>query len=375
MFRGVLALKINFNKEDKQKYLKLIDTKEVNISVASMFMEYNTYINVINGKKIKKSKNELKTYLDTFLDFFYIDRSSKENREIIEKSINPAITKIDSTIFENNPYYKTIKINSIKDKNYFLGNIKYYPYQSFAYDDALVLENDYYREISKIGFLDHEFPFPAIMKDNIIWMSITPNEILTMQQSIERSKGKVITFGLGLGYYPFMCSLKNEVESITIIEFDENIINLFKKHLLPLFPNKEKIKIIHSDAFQYLKENNINKLFDFAFMDIWHDGEDGLPLYIHLKKFEENTHCKIDYWIEDSIICMARRCLLVVIEEILNGADDKNFTIVQNNIDQVINDLYFHFKDYEINSYDRIHNLLSKESLIKILKEIANKKY
>ena len=326
-------------------------------------------------KVIKESDNEFDVYLDTFLNFFEIDRDLKENKEIIAKSIKPAFLKVNSSIFKNNPYYKTIKIDSIKDEEYFLGNIKYHPYQSFAYDDATVLDNDYYREISRIGYLDHELPFLAISKDDVIWMSNTPNEALTMEKAIEKSHGKVITFGLGLGYYPFMCSIKEDVESITIIEFDENIIKLFKKHLLPLFPNKEKIKIIHADAFKYLEENNINELFDFAYMDIWHGGDDGLPLYIHFKKFEENKKCKIEYWIEDSIICMARRCLLVVIEEILNGASDENFKIAQNELDEVINDLYFYFKDYEINSYDELHKLLSKESLINILKEIGKRKY
>lgn len=368
-------MKINLNNNDKKKYLKLIDTKETNIAVADMFMEYNTYIDLVDEKAIKKSTNEIDTYLNTFLDFFEVDKDLKENKEIIEKSIRPALLKVDSSVFKNNPYYKTIKINPIQDGDYFLGNIKYYPYQSFAYDDAVIIENDYYREISRIGYLDHELSFTAISKDNVIWMSNTPNEALTMEKTIERSHGKVITFGLGLGYYPFMCTLKDDVESITIIEFDENIIRLFKKHLLPLFPNKEKIKIIHTDAFKYLKENNINELFDFAFMDIWHGGDDGLPLYIHFKKFEENKNCKAEYWLEDSIICMARRCLLVVIEEVLNGADDKNFKIAENALDEVINDLYFYLKDYEINSYDELHNLLSKESLINILKEIGKRKY
>lgn len=368
-------MKINLNKEDMKKYLKLIETKEINMAIADMFNEYNTYIEVVNENKIKKSNNEKETYLNTFLDFFNVDKSLKENKDIIEKSIKPAITKINSSIFENNPYFKTIKINSIKDKEYFLGNIKYHPYQSFAYDDALVMDNDYYREISRIGYLDHELSFSAIMKNNVIWMSNTPNEALTMESSIKNSYGKVITFGLGLGYYPFMCSLKEDVESITIVEFDENIINLFNKYLLPLFPYKEKIKIVHSDAFKYLEKSNINELYDFAYMDIWHDGIDGLPLYIHFKKFEENKKCKIEYWLENSIICVARRCLLVVIEEVLNGATDQDFKMKENDIDEVINYLYFHFKDYEINSYNELHNLLSKESLINILKDIGKNKY
>jgi hypothetical protein len=368
-------MKINFNSEDKKKYLKLIDTKEVNIAVASMFMEYNTYFKVVNEKEIKNSKNEIESYLNSFLDFFEIDKNDKENAEIIQKSIIPAFQKVDSSIFDNDAYYQTIKIGTINDKEYFLGNIKYHPYQSFAYNDALVIDDDYYREISRIGYLDHEISFSAICKDNVIWMSNTPNEMLTIMPSIKRSFGKVITFGLGLGYYPFMCSLKDEVESITVVEYDKNIINLFNKYLLPLFPNKEKIKIIHADAYEYLKNNNINDLFDFAFIDIWHNGDDGLAHYIHFKNFEESKHCKIEYWLEDSIICMARRCLLVVIEEIINGAGDNDFKIANDEISEIINDLYFYFKDYTINSYDELHKLLSKESLINILTNIGKMKY
>lgn len=367
-------MKINLNKEDKAKFLKLLDIKEVNMAVASMFMEYNTYYGTVDANEMKKSKDRDNTYLNAFLNFFSINKRIKENKDIIEKSIKPAIKEIDSTIIKNDPYYQTIKIDSIQDGEYFLGNIKYYPYQSFAYDDVEVIDDDYYREISKIGYFDQDVPFLTISKNNVIWMSITPNETWTILPAVERSFGKVITFGLGLGYYPFMCSLKEDVESITIIEFDENIIKLFKKHLLPLFPYKEKIKIIHADAFKYCEENNINELFDFAYMDIWHGAEDGLPFYFKFKKYEENTHCKIEYWLEESIIALCRRCMIVVIEELLNGATDENFTHAENELDEIINDLYFYTKDLEFNSYDELHKLLSKESLIQIIEDIAKTK-
>ena len=48
--------------------------------------------------------------------------------------------------------------------------------------------------------------------------------------------------------------------------------------------NKEKINVIHADAFKYCEENNVNELFDFAYMDIWHGAEDGLPFYFKFKK-------------------------------------------------------------------------------------------
>ena len=56
MIRSDHLMKINFNKEDMKQYLKLIDTKEVNMAVASMFMEYNTYIQVVDEQNQKKQK-------------------------------------------------------------------------------------------------------------------------------------------------------------------------------------------------------------------------------------------------------------------------------------------------------------------------------
>ena len=61
-------MKINFNKEDLKKFNKLVETKEINMAVASMFMDYNTYIDVVDEKEMKRSKNEVETYLNTFLD-------------------------------------------------------------------------------------------------------------------------------------------------------------------------------------------------------------------------------------------------------------------------------------------------------------------
>ena len=71
-----------------------------------------------------------------------------------------------------------------------------------------------------IQYFEEDVPFLTISKDNIIWMSITPNETWTILPAIERSFGKVITFGVGLGYYPLMCALKENVESVTIVEFE-----------------------------------------------------------------------------------------------------------------------------------------------------------
>ena len=55
-----------------------------------------------------------------------------------------------------------------------------------------------------------------------------------MKLPVERAKGKVLTFGLGLGYFAYMCSLKEEVESVTVVEKDKSVIKLFNEIILPL---------------------------------------------------------------------------------------------------------------------------------------------
>ena len=170
-------------------------------------------------------------------------------------------------------------------------------------------------------------------------------------------------FGLGLGYYPFMVSLKSEVKDIYVIELDQNIIDIFKENLLPLFPNKEKIHIIKGDAKEYIK--NIDNSFNTIFIDLWHNPEDGLPLYLYFKQYEKkHPNTKFQYWLEQSLIALYRRYLLTIIEESLNGYSDKDY---RNKSEQLLNDIYFKTKNITLNSYDDVYLLLSNESILRLI--------
>mgnify|MGYP004628899591 FL=1 len=127
-------------------------------------------------------------------------------------------------------------------------------------------------------------------------MLITPNEIETMSESISEAYGNVLTYGLGLGYYQYMISNKDNVKSITIIEKDQNIIDLFTKYILPQYKYKNKIKIINEDALKYKYNNE----YDYVFVDIWHDPSDGIELYTKMKQLEK-PNIKYSYWIEKTI--------------------------------------------------------------------------
>lgn len=65
-------------------------------------------------------------------------------------------------------------------------------------------------------------------------MSVSPNEVFTMEKIIKNAKGKVLTLGCGMGYFAYMVSLKEDVESITIVESEQSVIDLFEKSLIRL---------------------------------------------------------------------------------------------------------------------------------------------
>lgn len=120
-----------------------------------------------------------------------------------------------------------------------------------------------------------------------------------MKKPISEATGNVLTYGLGLGYYAYMVSMKDNVESVTIVEKDKEIIDLFTRYILPQFKNKSKIKIINDDAFNYFKKDIY---YDYVFVDIWHDPSDGIDLYLKFKSLEKDN-IKYSYWIEDTLKC------------------------------------------------------------------------
>ena len=200
--------------------------------------------------------------------------------------------------FEDNPYCKNIHFNGEKSGRFQLANDKFDPYELFIYDETKEIDGI---TIPQFAVFDHKFSFPALREGDLTWMTVSPCEINTMQPSIDAARGNVLVLGLGLGYWPYMASRKPEVEHITIVEKEADVIELFKKHILPQFENKEKITIIQADAHDYINVVPDGK-YDYCFADIW-TGNTDTTSYIKLKfscrRFEK---MKVSYWIEESLI-------------------------------------------------------------------------
>jgi hypothetical protein len=242
-------------------------------------------------------------YFALLTGLFDLDTENNEqDKQLANEYLRPSVKKLDTKFYLENPYYRSIQIPEIKFGHWALKYQKHKAYEAFIYKD-LVVKPDY-REFPYIGFFNEEFRFPSVMENAHEWMSIKPSEIETTQPAIDAAEGHVLTFGLGLGYFTYMASRKESVKSITVVECDKEVIQLFERYILPQFQHhKEKVKIISADAFEYAKEQMPNRNFDYAFVDLWHDVSDGLDMYLRMKKLEQFNHqTKFLYWIEDSLL-------------------------------------------------------------------------
>ena len=224
----------------------------------------------------------------------YLDMDEDEKRGYLPYMLK----RLDKRDYQKDEYYKNINFERVSKGNWQLKKDSYAPYEIFVQDDFVY---DFQKVLPQLGYFEEAFEYPAVYQDGRLWMSVTPNEINTMREPISKAKGKVLTFGLGLGYFAYMCSLKDDVQSVTIVEKDKCVIQLFEEVLLPQFAYKDKIRIINDDAYAYLDKMQ-DKEYDYAFVDIYHDAGDGVEVY---KKFKQKlgkfSRTAFDFWIEKTI--------------------------------------------------------------------------
>jgi len=96
-------------------------------------------------------------------------------------------------------------------------------------------------------------------------MSDTPAEIRDCMSLFINARGNGLINGLGLGMCLRGVLLKPEVEQVTVIEIDQDLIDLIGGY----FADKSRVAIINADAFHYKPPRG--QRFDFVWHDIWDD--------------------------------------------------------------------------------------------------------
>ena len=351
-------MKINLKRNEVSLLYDLIDQKEKNIFIADLLLD------LINSKSAFKNK-DINTVYD--LAASYLD---EEDKVELKANLNNKIDLLDVNKYLDNPYNKNIQINEVKYKDYLLCYETLKVNEIFISDEININENNNYLETTSLAYFTKDYKYLTLSKDNVIWMSINPNEINTMDEDIKSMHGNILVLGLGLGYISYMLSLKDDVNSITIIEKDEEIINLFNKYLLNNFKFKNKIKIIYQDALNYLKNNHLDS-YQFVYVDLYHNPNDGLKLFLNIKKIESKySSTNFLYWLNKSLFSLVRRVLLTLLIEVYEGSSIKDYQNEVYETDFLLNKLFRYFENTSITSIKEIYQLITTANIDKIIKDL-----
>ncbi len=369
-------MKISLNEKDQKEMLRLFEQKDRNIQCSDLLNKYLTegYTSITSDiirEKEKENSDEEECFEEAFLEYLDVDPNDDELKMMRRRNSFGSCKRMDYQSFSDNPYSKRIQIHDFSFGNWRLIDNYFAPYEGFLFDDIEADETNYYSEKSPLGFFNRKSPYLTVEENSQVWMSITPHEINTMREPIRKACGKVVTYGLGLGYFAYMCSLKKSVSRIDVIEKDNKVIRLFREIILPHFEYREKINIIPFDAFKYAEKKAPQEKYDYSFFDIYHSTEEALPLYLKMKAMEKLSPKTIhDYWIEDSILCLLRRYVITLLEENLNGYDKEDYQSVEEE-DRLINSIYKAIENEEFKSFDEVMAFLSKDNMKKLAERIV----
>lgn len=119
--------------------------------------------------------------------------------------------------------------------------------------------------ITQRGFIRYEtdIELTVLKENNKLWMSDRPSELQDMENLARYAKGNVVVAGLGLGVLIHILDAIEEVESITVVEINHDLIEMIS----PLLP--PKARVIEDDWHQWIQR--VEENYDYYILDIWPD--------------------------------------------------------------------------------------------------------
>lgn len=257
---------------------------------------------------------------------------------------------------EDNPFIKNIKIQDIQEGNYELSTDHHSLEGHAAEFSAGFLETPhsslYGVYIPCYEYLTKEYAYPYMIDivEEVVIDDLSPQSMRSMEPSIQEAKGDTLVLGLGLGYWPYMASLKDEVTSITIVEEKAATIEVFKKHILSQFENKDKVTLIHANPLEYL-ESLADGTYDYCFQNNCYSLSE-FDLYLSYKKAASKfsimniAHCYEDMYIRAAHTTVTALAAIALIEDFEENLDE----IINPNLAglETLEELYSNFNIEEI---------------------------
>lgn len=287
--------------------------------------ERNTELDIAM-KNLIMSMVEVDDYITNVLSYTEGVLTSKKEKELIavlkKHNVPHDGLKYDLSTLTENPYYSNIKLDNV-----YKGTIRY---EKATIKKRTLIPMNFNKPIGKylfhyhpMGYFETDINLPVLKEDSKVWMSPAISEIESMKDGIEKGHGKCMTMGLGIGVLPYLWLLKNEVDSVTIVELSQDVIDLFEKYIRPQFKTNKKLEIIYGNAFDYYREEFLNQ-FDYVYVDFWESTADGLEFYTKL--MEKKVHFPhVDYWIEDAILSDVKYIIAPYLNTLYDGESVVNF--------------------------------------------------
>ena len=169
-----------------------------------------------------------------------------------------------------------------------------------------MVENAQFRDIIN-GRRENDGQKPGVVmqlrdKAGNIIMSDTEMERRTNQWFVRKSQGDVLIGGLGLGMILLAIQDKPEIRSITVVELEQEIIDLVS----PQLPLNDKVMIICGDILTWKPPKGIK--YDTIYFDIWNaiceDNYEDMKLLnrrFGRKLNRDNPNCWMSSWRYDEV--------------------------------------------------------------------------
>ena len=338
-----------------------------------------TYMEIIKTKEIEEYINRCYENLDLnyqndFLDG-YIEKEDEEEakKELLQAGQreflydSPSLF-ISAAKFKNNPYYKNIKLDKIVSDNFSYEKTLIEKNYLFNYESIIDDEEKELKDYLKLRALDEDLEMIYLYEDNDSWMMCSPSEASTNDPYALKASGKVLTFGLGIGYFVYMALLNKDVKEITVIEKSKAVIDLFSS-IYKQFPQDKKVTIINGDAFDYFNEEFLNN-FDYIYVDIYKSADDGRYLINKLLEQYHPQDDKLDFWIDNSCLNPIRTLILMHYDELVHHLRKEVSEDYQELMDKVR--YYFSEINIKISDVDALKNMMYDYKLIRSILGVKN---
>ena len=348
-------MKFLLSKEEEKKLIALFEQYDNNY-------EYNHYVGratyddqyTLLGKRAKKLE-KYKTALEKKdAAFDILEKVYPIKNDFVKKTIRWETKVLETKHLEANPYYKALKSISFNEGEYRLEYPEIKAYALCYYGEEYAYGANYAINMS-LAMIDHDFSYPSIYKKGLEWMSLSPYEMRTYEVPIALAKGHVLVLGLGIGYFAYMASLKEEVTDIHIVEGDPKLVEVFRKHLLPLFPHPEKIHIDRLVPFTFY-DTVEDKDYDYIFCNMWFGVTYGAADYLTVKHhFDTFKYTQCVYYLENTMITYLRTLVVGIMKQEYYHEPDQR-TVLEIHIACKL-------EDYEIKDSNDIDSLLNLKGL------------